>query len=341
MPDRITAILTVRDEGAFLVDWLAHHRAVGVTDFLVFSNDCSDGTAAMLDRLQAMGWLTHVPQQVGPKGAQWQALAAAATHPLVTGAAWAILLDIDEFLVVTTGDGTIPALLAACPGADAICLTWRLFGNPGILSLDGRRVTDTFTRAAPAVLHWPWKAQMVKTLYRPAAFLQPGVHRPKSAGHTVDGHTVDGRTFAGRTVDGSGRPVTHDRLFAPLGVDSTTFARINHYALGSHHDFVLKAARGRANRQGSAADAGYWVERNFTETEDRAAEAVPADPAALLSDPTLAALCARAYDWRAHRLRELLATDAPRTLLSQIMLAGPTRLLTAAEARAIWGAKQS
>jgi hypothetical protein len=324
MTDRITAILTVKDEGAFLIEWLAHHRAVGITDFLVFSNDCSDGTDAMLNRLAAAGWLTHIPQTVGPKGAQWQALATAATHPLVTGADWAICLDIDEFLVVTTGDGTIPALLAACPQADAICLTWRLFGNPGVLSLDGAGVRQTFTRAAPAVLHWPWKAQMVKTLYRPAAFAAPGVHRPKGTG---------------RSFDGSGRPVEHDRLFAPLGTDSGRLARINHYALGSYHDFILKAARGRANRQAAAVDAGYWVERNFCAVEDRTALAYPNDvkrDLMALAGPLHDAAC----DWRRRRVADLLAQDGPRTLLSQVRLAGPTRLLSPDEARTIWGAKQ-
>ena len=69
------AILGVKNEGAFLMEWLAHHRAVGFTDFLVYSNDCSDGTDAMLDRLQAMGWLVHLPNP-GPheKGAHFGAL---------------------------------------------------------------------------------------------------------------------------------------------------------------------------------------------------------------------------------------------------------------------------
>ena len=57
---RFLAILTVRNEGAFLLEWLAHHRAVGFTDFLVFSNDCQDGTDAMLDRLADLGELTHI-----------------------------------------------------------------------------------------------------------------------------------------------------------------------------------------------------------------------------------------------------------------------------------------
>ena len=44
---RYLAITTLRNECAFLLEWLAHHRAVGFTDFLVFSNDWQDGTDAM------------------------------------------------------------------------------------------------------------------------------------------------------------------------------------------------------------------------------------------------------------------------------------------------------
>ena len=76
---RALAVLTVRNEGAFLLEWLAHHRAVGFTDFLVFSNDCDDGTDAILDRLQALGQLTHIRND-GPHegGVQWAALMASA-----------------------------------------------------------------------------------------------------------------------------------------------------------------------------------------------------------------------------------------------------------------------
>ncbi|MFY9211200.1 MAG: glycosyltransferase family 2 protein, partial [Aestuariivita sp.] len=35
---KFLAVMTVRNEGAFLLEWLAHHRATGFTDFLVFSN---------------------------------------------------------------------------------------------------------------------------------------------------------------------------------------------------------------------------------------------------------------------------------------------------------------
>ena len=93
---RFLAVLTVKNEGAFLIDWLAHHRAVGFTDILVLSNDCTDGTDAMLDRMQAMGWLTHIRNDgPHPKGPQWSALKLAGKHPLRKVADWLLVLDID------------------------------------------------------------------------------------------------------------------------------------------------------------------------------------------------------------------------------------------------------
>ncbi|MGL4280829.1 MAG: glycosyltransferase family 2 protein, partial [Albidovulum sp.] len=113
---RCLAVLTVKNEGAFLIDGLAHHRAAGFSDFIVFSNDCTDGTDAMLDRLAEMGWLTHVRNDgPHPNGPQWEALKRATKHPARAGAGWTLVLDIDEFVNVHAGDGTLAALFAALP----------------------------------------------------------------------------------------------------------------------------------------------------------------------------------------------------------------------------------
>ena len=121
---RFLAVLTVRNEGAFLLEWLAHHRAAGFTDFLVFSNDCDDGTDNMLDQLQSLGALQHVRNN-GPHdgGVQWAALKLADRHPLVKSADWILALDIDEFVNIHTGNHTLTALLSALPDATAITLT--------------------------------------------------------------------------------------------------------------------------------------------------------------------------------------------------------------------------
>ena len=328
---RVLAILTVRNEGSFLLEWLAHHRAAGITDVLAFSNDCTDGTDLMLDRLMQMGWLTHLRND-GPheKGPQWHALKAAASHPLTKAADWILVLDIDEFVNIHVGDRTISALLAALPEADAITLTWRMFGNAGVVGLTDAPVTETFTRAAPDQLEWPWRAVMFKTLYRnDGRFGQPGVHRPK-------GQANDRQ----RWFDSEGRllPGGPQRIFSPLGHPHYALAQLNHYALGSMEGYLVKADRGRANRDASAFDLGYWVDRNHCDVEDRSLLALSSRDlrAELHADPILARLHRAAFDWRRDRFAHLMREEGWRALFGRLMMCPPTRALSAAEARQIW-----
>ncbi|MFN5997915.1 MAG: glycosyltransferase family 2 protein [Paracoccaceae bacterium] len=333
---RITAVLTVRNEGAFLLEWLAHHRACGVTDFLVFSNDCDDGTDAMLDRLAELGWLTHLRNPgPHPEGPQWAALKLADKHPLVREADWLLPLDIDEFVNVHVGDRTIPALLAALPEATAITLTWRLFGNAGVVEFTDVPVTETFTKAAPAELYWPWRALLFKTLVRnDGSYAKLGVHRPRSP---------DAERMAGqRWFDGSGRVLPASfhtkRIFSNVGRDPYALVQLNHYPLGAVQSFVLKRDRGRAVHADGGLDAGYWVERNFNAVEDRSIQALDSRNvrAALHEDPVLGPLHHAAVAWRHQRFRALMQDDAWRSFYGQLLMAGPTRVLERSEAESIW-----
>jgi hypothetical protein len=331
----ILGILTVRNEGAFLLEWLAHHRAAGFDRFLVFSNDCQDGTDAMLDRLQVMGWLTHVrndaPHRQGP---QWDALKAADRHPLVAAADWIMVLDVDEFVNVQTGDGTLAALLAAVPQATAFAMTWRMFGNAGIARFEDRPVRDQFTRTAPRVLHWPWRALQIKTLFRnDGTFGKLGIHRPRRPDPL--------RLPQADWVDGAGHAIAPEgRSFLSLGSDPYGLVQINHYALQSAESYLVKADRGRANREASAFDLGYWVERNFADVEDRsilrlAPQVVPI-LADLHADAGLGRLHRAAVDWRRARFAALMEEEPWRALYGRLLMAPPTRVLTAGEARSIW-----
>lgn len=44
-------VSTMKNEGPFILEWIAHHRAIGVDDFLIYTNDCTDGTDRLLDAL--------------------------------------------------------------------------------------------------------------------------------------------------------------------------------------------------------------------------------------------------------------------------------------------------
>lgn len=323
---RATLVLTVKNEGAFLLEWLAHHRACGFTDVLAFSNDCADGTDAMLDRLMTLGLVTHIRND-GPhaEGPQWAALKAAERHPLVREADWVLFCDIDEFVNIHAGARRLPDLLAALPDADAIALTWRMFGNAGVVAYEDRPVTQVFTRAAPATLGWPWRAQMFKTLFRPRNFRKLGVHRPKGA---VPGQEA-------RWFDGSGRAVAPgQRIFSDYRQDNYRLVQMNHYALGAMESYLVKCDRGRANREASAFDMGYFVERNLCEVEDRSIQALDSSTlrAGLMADPVLGALHAQAVAWRRARFAALMAEEPWRALFGRLLMVGPSRALGAAEA---------
>lgn len=322
------AILCVRNEAAFLLEWLAHHRAVGFDHFLVFSNNCDDGTDAMLDHLASLGGLTHVRND-GPYdqgGIQFTALKQAAKMDTVRDADWILPLDVDEFVNIHAGNGTLDDLHAALPDASAITLTWRLFGNNDQVRFEDRPVTETFERAAPEILHWPWRASMFKTLYlNDGTYKKPGVHRPRSPDKD--------RLNSAKWYDSHGRALDDQfktrRIFSNYSQPNYGIAQINHYPLGAMESYVLKADRGRAVHSDDLLGMDYWVERNFcTDTDTtirRYDTARDAEWAKLRADPTLAALHDEAVAWRKNRFEALMEDEPFRALFGRLLMTPPTR----------------
>ncbi|WP_158968120.1 glycosyltransferase family 2 protein [Chachezhania sediminis] len=330
----ILAVTTMRNEAAFLLDWLAHHLACGFTHVLAFTNDCDDGTDLLLDRLAEMGLVTHLRND-GPydrRGKQFTALNRAHKLDVVKRADWILPCDIDEFVNIHVGGGTIPDLLEALPAATAIPLTWRLFGNGGVVEYEDRPVPDIFTRAAPRILNWPWRAGMFKTLYRnDGTYRKLGIHRPRDP--------KPQRLDTAHWVDGSGRPLDPayrtERIFSPLGRDYYGLVQLNHYPLGAMESFVLKADRGRVNVD-APLRMDYWVERNFSDEVDtsiaRMAGATAEHRARLGADPVLAELHAAAVKWRHARFGTLMLEEPWRALFGRLMMTPPARALPREEA---------
>ncbi|PYG27568.1 glycosyltransferase family 2 protein [Pelagimonas varians] len=332
---KVTAVLCVRNEGGFLLDWLAHHLACGVTDVVALSNDCQDGTDKMLDRLQDMDLVTHIRND-GPfdkSGIQFTGLKLADTSSPVTQSDWLLALDIDEFVNIHIGDRTLPALISALPDADAITLTWRLFGNSGVVPYVDIPVTQQFIRAAPIIMHWPWRAAMFKTLYKNnGIYRKLGVHRPRSP----DPSKVD----MARWFDCEGRNLgdqfRHRRIFSDYGRSNYGLAQLNHYPLGSMESYLVKADRGRAVHSNQTLGMDYWSERNWSSEEDRSILNMPgaADLRAdLAADQTLSELHNHAVHWRKARFDNLMAQEPYRALFARLLMSSPARPITPEAAR--------
>ncbi len=332
---KITAVLCLRNEAAFLLDWLAHHLVCGVTHVVALTNDCQDGTDTLLDRLATLGYVTHIRND-GPYdkgGIQFTGLKLADKAEAVRDADWLLALDIDEFVNVHLGDRTLPALIEALPEATAITLTWRLFGNAGVVRYEDQPVPEQFTRAAPTVMYWPWRAAMFKTLYRnDRTYRNLGVHRPRNP--------HEDRLGSARWYDGEGRALEAEfatrRIFSPYGRSNHALVQLNHYPLGAMESYVLKSDRGRAVHSDHVLGMDYWVERNWCTEKDTSilalSDRVAARRAALAADPDLARLHKEAVAWRKARFEALLAQEPARALFARLLMTPPSQPLSRAAA---------
>ncbi|WP_099823245.1 glycosyltransferase family 2 protein [Oceaniglobus indicus] len=316
---RIAIVTTMRNEAPHLLEWIAHHRAAGVDDFLVFSNDCSDGTDTMLDLLGGAGVVHHIRNPV-PDGRtpQWSALRLAARHPVHAAADWIAVMDCDEFINLRAPGGGLPGLIDRC-AADAIVLPWRLFGHGGHAMPPDQATRRAFRRAIAPDALYPPLSRFFKTLYRRAAFAKPGVHRPKPGDRTV------------RWVDGSGRALPDgfasaaNRIMLWGDPLATGLVQLNHYSLRSAGDFLLKQARGLPNHTDKAIDLTYWIERNFNTVEDRSIDAMAAATDAefdrLLALPGVAAAQKAARTTARARIDAMLESPDTAALFGRLLLA--------------------
>ena len=324
---RITAVTCVKNEGPFLLEWIAFNRLIGVSDFLFYSNDCSDGTDRLLDLLAAKGLVRHLRNPAEGRNYQMEALKHARLQDVVTSADWIWIADVDEFLNIHVGDHTLPALIGACADPQAISVHFQYFANDGIEGFLDKPVIEQFTRSHNPDIWCGELAIEVKTLIRRDFPLQYfGAHRPffkKSL-------PVQARPL---WSDGSGRSVPHRFLVAanPRRIrrfparGARRFATLNHYALRSLESYLVKTDRGDVNRENRAFDLTYWRERNDAAYEDRSIQRYLPDLkqalSALKADPEIKA--AHEYCVRSHRSRKssLLKQPSYRKLRDQLQIA--------------------
>ncbi|MGH1330211.1 MAG: glycosyltransferase family 2 protein [Paracoccaceae bacterium] len=307
-----TIVTTMKNEGPFILEWLAYHRAIGVDNFLIYTNDCTDGTDTMLKMLETKGFCQHRENPFRESGLKPQhaALQAADDEPIITNADWAICMDVDEFITIHCGDGTLNALYDAVPDANMIALTWRLFGNADIHEFRDEFITEKFTRCAPEFARKPHQAWGFKTLFRHIGiFKKLGVHRPKGLKPQLWEEI--------NWVNGSGKPLPENMY--RNGWRSTTdtygydLVSLNHYAVRSAESFLVKRDRGRVNHVDRDQGLAYWFRMNNNAEENtsihRMLPAAKAEFDKMMQDPEIAAAHAHSVACHRAKIDELRATD--------------------------------
>ena len=255
-------ILSIKDEGTLIWEWVAHHLLCGFTDIFVFQNDSTDGSIESLKALHKAGVITYF-DNTGPRltaNRMWKAHAYRKIAKLTEyqSCDYALALDADEFLCIKTPNGHLTEFLSIVQNAPEIRLNWRIFGSGGFAEFSDDLVTERFTAAqsADAIKSKPIG---FKTLYQPEAFDHPAMHRPRPFSEEPIKQT-NGSGLASDEFEISTRYKSND----PSG---QKFAQLNHYILRDAQSYLLKLARGRP-RNASFQPYAYWQDNDLNETQD-------------------------------------------------------------------------
>jgi FkbM family methyltransferase len=257
---RVAIATCMKDEGPFILEWLAWHRAVGVTDFVIFTNDCTDGTDRLLDRLHDMGEVMHLPNPALATGeTHFQPVALNYAHHLrpLREADFFISMDVDEFLNIRAGKGRITDLLAETGPFDVLSVSELNHGANGREGYDRAWVKDLFPlhqterpgkyRARRGVKSLVWLSEKVERLRN---------HRPDMA-------------EGARWLDGSGRTLAslaEDRGENGIDVRGTYgLVSLDHFPLRSLSSYLVKMFRGDVVVAGKQVSQTYWRTRNRNE----------------------------------------------------------------------------
>lgn len=256
----------MKNEAPYIIEWIAYHRAIGIDNFLIYTNGCDDSTDQVLGRLQDMGLVQHRSNDNWKGNSpQQHALNNAIKEPVIMNAEWIIHIDVDEFMNVRTGNGTMDDLFAAVPDATNIAMTWRLFGHNGITAIHDAFVIDQFDTCAPKYCPKPHTVWGYKTMTRNiGAYAKISCHRPNKLDESFENKV--------KWVNGSGQDMTKDAAHngwrsskSNVGYD---LLQLNHYALRSAESFLIKRQRGRALHVDRSIGINYWIRMDWCDFRD-------------------------------------------------------------------------
>lgn len=273
----------MRNEGPYLFDWIAYHKAIGFDRICIVTNDCDDGSNELLGALADNGVIDHFDQEV-PKGVSPQRAAVRLMNKAgyLDEGDWGLFLDADEYLNIHVGEGRVSDLIQYLEDRNlsGMLINWRVFGDAGQKKFGGSYVSHDFTRS---------EVKPVETQFK--TFFKTGA---VAAGFSAELHRCRLHPGAGQLtdfIDGSGRPLgsngpgqtrrRHIRWLAKgedaysvlrgaeIGYD---IAQINHYLVRDPSSFALKVKRGRGHVPAAGKNtrhtAAFYRAQNRNDAED-------------------------------------------------------------------------
>ncbi len=250
---KLVVAAIIKNEMDALLEWIAYHRVVGVSGFIIADNGSNDGSRAFLKGLERLGIATVLdfPDIEGqkPQLPAYERILRSCNLDIDLLA----FIDADEFLVSLDPEQSIATSLIewfSDPSVSALALNWSNFGSNGELFAEEGLVTERFTKRAPQEF--------------PANKNFKSIVRPNSVNFFNNPHHADLRY--GRYINALGNDlVSHPKHGNGVSEEVVwNGVRVNHYVVKSLEEFLLGK-----HLRGSAATAKRVKHKAYFKAHDR------------------------------------------------------------------------
>jgi len=140
----------VKDENAYLAEWVDYHLKIGVEHFYIYDNGSKFSIAETLNQLGATSISTVT--RISGKAKQVKAYG----HCLKKWgkySKWIAFIDTDEFIVPKSSQGDLPLFLSDYESFGGLGINWQVFGSNGHLKRTHESQLTSFTMRATEGFH--------------------------------------------------------------------------------------------------------------------------------------------------------------------------------------------
>ena len=243
--DYLSICAIVKDENAYLPEWIEYHKLVGVERFYIYDNGSRVPLAQTLARDVAEGRAVVIP--FPGRARQCEAYMNCALHAGMK-TTWLAFIDVDEFICPKETDD-LRILFRTFEGFGGVGLNWQMFGPSGLKERPPGLQIEHFTMKGPVQFEWNTH---IKTVAKPP--LMTGYPNCHFASYRPGTLCVNekGMPFSGAFS----RPVHVDRV------------QLNHYTTRSLGEFQDKIKRMCADGTGKDMTFFHKVEKECSSIRD-------------------------------------------------------------------------
>lgn len=244
---KFTLATCVRNEGPYLLEWVAHYKLLGFDRIVIFSNDNDDGSDELLSAMQKAGLIEWRPRTLAPGESPQLSAFKAFSKELFEEAADGYLawFDCDEFLILKTHQ-SVKELLDYFHNPDALFINWKHFGSANQSHYQNELTLHRFLHCDSTTEHNKFGKSIARI--DPSLFSFISNHRPiprtdEAWGRIIYATKQTEDIAVNQEVIYGKHPKTLSS--APIFHD---VCQLNHYAIRSKEEYQWKSIRGNGRQ---------------------------------------------------------------------------------------------